>query len=258
EPDPVVPPSPEPEPAPAARETAPTPPPAAPRAAPRAEPPPAPAPSSGGMTLVEVRRLWPDVVDAAKDRRRVTWMHLSQNSQVVGVDGNVVTLGFTNAGARDSFVGGGSPDLVAEIASEVLGARWRIEAIMDPGVRPGSPPPPPAAAPVGREPLEVPPADTGPEAEPVPPPPEPVDDDPGPPGRDPGPAQDRVAEARASAREAITATRPAGPPPSAGGPDVDADGGADRDDPDVDDELAGTELLQRELGARVIDEIPRT
>ena len=45
--------------------------------------PPAPAAPAGGLTLVDVRRLWPDIVEATKLRRRVTWMHLTQNCQVV-------------------------------------------------------------------------------------------------------------------------------------------------------------------------------
>ena len=40
-------------------------------------------------------------------RRRMAWIHLSQNCQVVGLEGDVLTLGFANAGARDSFVSSG-------------------------------------------------------------------------------------------------------------------------------------------------------
>ncbi len=66
---PVAEPEPEPEPEP---ETA------------RSEPP---APAAGAnLSLVDVRRLWPDIVDATKQRRRVTWIHLTQNAQVVAVD----------------------------------------------------------------------------------------------------------------------------------------------------------------------------
>jgi DNA polymerase-3 subunit gamma/tau len=60
-------------------------------------------------------------------------------------------------------------------------------------------------------------------------------------------------ETIASARENIAPTR-TGPAPAARPDDRDAD--ADRDDPDADDTgIDGAELLQRELGATVIDEI---
>ena len=45
------------------------------------------------LSLVDVRRLWPDIVEATKQRRRVTWIHLTQHAQVVAVDAQVLTLG---------------------------------------------------------------------------------------------------------------------------------------------------------------------
>ncbi|MGN6574067.1 MAG: DNA polymerase III subunit gamma and tau, partial [Nocardioides sp.] len=94
----VPPPSPEPAPveqaAPATSAPTPTP----------VEPPAAAA--SGGLGLVEVRRLWPDIVDRVKLIRRVTWMHLSQQAQVVAVDEKTLTLGFRTQGARDNFAAG--------------------------------------------------------------------------------------------------------------------------------------------------------
>ncbi len=82
---------------------------------------PAEAAPEGGLTLVEVRRLWPDIVEATKLRRRVAWMHLTQNSQVIGVEGNTLVLGFNNAGARDSFVNGGCDEILRQAAIDVVG-----------------------------------------------------------------------------------------------------------------------------------------
>ena len=95
----------------------------------------------GGLSLVEVRRLWPDIVDATKLRRRVTWIHLTQNAQVVAVDERTLTLGFANSGARDSFDGNGSAEIVRQAAIDVVGADWRIETIVDPGASPDAGPP---------------------------------------------------------------------------------------------------------------------
>ena len=49
-----------------------------------AEAPAQPRETAAGssLSLVDVRRLWPDIVDATKARRRVTWIHLTQNAQV--------------------------------------------------------------------------------------------------------------------------------------------------------------------------------
>ncbi len=88
--------------------------------------------------MVEVRRLWPDIVDATKIRRRVAWMILTQNAQVVGVDATTLTLGFASQGARESFVGGGCDEILRQAAIDVVGADWRIDAIVDPSAQRGS------------------------------------------------------------------------------------------------------------------------
>ena len=62
-------------------------------------------------------------------------------------------------------------------------------------------------------------------------------------------------ESIAAARSNISPTRNGDEPAPPSGPDLDAD--AHRDDPAADDHgLDSTELLARELGATVIEEIP--
>ena len=148
------------------------------------EPEPAAAPS-GALSLVDVRRLWPDIVEATKLRRRVAWMHLTQNSQVVGVDGTTLTLGFANAGARESFINGGCDEILRQAAIDIAGVDWRVETIVDPGAAGGG-----AQGATSHSPQP-------------PPPPEPPDDAPEPAGA-PSP------DASAAAREAIRTTRAAG------------------------------------------------
>ncbi|MGZ5400926.1 MAG: DNA polymerase III subunit gamma and tau, partial [Nocardioides sp.] len=200
----------------------------APTAAPQPEPEPVPtpapvpqpvaAPSGASLTLIEVRRLWPDVVEATKLRRRVAWMHLTQNSQVIGVEGNVLTLGFSNVGARDSFLGGGCDEVLRQAAIDVAGIDWRIEAIVAPGTTGGVPVPPPTTA-----------SST-------------VATDP--------------ARSTTDAPPGWAESEPPVEPPAATRPPADAESGAHHDDPDADsDELEGAALLERELGAQVIEEI---
>jgi DNA polymerase-3 subunit gamma/tau len=82
--------------------------------------------------------MWPQILEEVKNRRRFTWILLSQNAQVVGFDGTTLQLGFANPGARDSFVSGGSEDVLKQALGEALGVQWRIEAIVDPGGGGGS------------------------------------------------------------------------------------------------------------------------
>ena len=74
-------------------------------------------------------------------QRRLAWMHLTQNSQVVGVDGNTLTLGFANAGARDSFVSGGATTCCARPRSTSSARTGRSTRSSTPARRPRARPP---------------------------------------------------------------------------------------------------------------------
>jgi DNA polymerase-3 subunit gamma/tau len=71
------------------------------------------------------------------------------------------------------------------------------------------------------------------------------------------PRQPAAPETIARARGGIQPTRTGPATPESSDPADDPDADADRDDADADDSgLQGAELLQRELGATVIEEIP--
>ncbi|MEU1667424.1 DNA polymerase III subunit gamma and tau [Streptomyces sparsogenes] len=230
------------------------------------------AASAPGMAqgAMQVRQMWPDILEAVKNRRRFTWILLSQNATVTGFDGTTLQLGFSNAGARDSFVGGGSEDVLRQALSDALGVQWRIEAIVDPtggagqqggpggaggggfggsaggsggaggfggsggvggggfggGGAPAAPPRQPAPRPQAQASAAAPAAAPGasPAGAPA--------DAAGPPARP-------------------SAYREPEPPPIAPEDDIPAE-----DDPDLDESvLSGHDLIVRELGATVIEEI---
>ncbi|MBV2153022.1 DNA polymerase III subunit gamma and tau, partial [Kitasatospora sp. SUK 42] len=127
----------------------------APAPAPVQAAPPAPAAVPGGQPsaaaqqgAAQIRQLWPQILEAVKNRRRFTWILLSQNGQVAGFDGSTLQVSFINAGARDSFVGSNSDDVLRQALSDALGVDWRIECIVDPsggagggaGAAPSAPP----------------------------------------------------------------------------------------------------------------------
>jgi DNA polymerase-3 subunit gamma/tau len=206
------------------------------------------------LTLVDVRRLWPDIVEATKQRRRVTWIHLTQQAQVVAVDDTTLTLGFGNAGARDSFDAGGSAEIVRQAAIDVVGHDWRVETIVDPGATPAATPARPPAAPAA--PPSTPEsgsAESGPAAPTEPP--AWAHDEPGPSASsEPPDAATPASRPSARAREAIAPTRTSGADPTR---PTETDHGARPDDADADSAgLDGPALLQEALGAEVIEEIP--
>lgn len=63
-------------------------------------------------------------------------MLLNQNAQVTGIDGDSVTLGFVNAGARTSFESGSSVADLQTAIEQVTGKRLKVEAIVDPAASP--------------------------------------------------------------------------------------------------------------------------
>jgi DNA polymerase III subunit gamma/tau len=232
-----------------------------PVAAPVEEAVPVTTAAGSTLTLVDVRRLWPDIVEATKQRRRVTWIHLTQQAQVIAVDDKILTLGFGNAGARDSFDNGGSAEIVRQAAIDVVGHDWRVETIVDPGAKADLPPPPPGQADVRSS---APPTAPVADAPAVDGPPDWAQSEAGetaarPPAESASPAPtERQPNPSAEARQAISTTRTKADD-DAPAEKSEADGGARPDDIDAEsDGLDGAELLQQALGAQVIEEIPHS
>lgn len=217
-----------PAPAPSAPAPAPTPAPAA-GGGPAA---PSSAPPSGGL---DPRQLWPNILEAVKNRRRFTWILLSQNAQVAGFDGTTLQLGFVNAGARDNFASSGSEDVLRQALAEQFHVQWKIEAIVDPSGG-GSAPPAPGGSP-GFGGGGAPPAPGGYGGQSAP---------------RPAPAPS-AAPAAPSAPAPAPAPRPSAPEPPSVSIEDDI---PEDDDPDLNESaLSGRELIVRELGATVVEEI---
>ncbi|MFE9440762.1 DNA polymerase III subunit gamma and tau [Streptomyces sp. NPDC006602] len=237
---------------PQAAPSAPAPAPAAPSIpAPQAATPvPAPAstPPSGGL---DPRTLWPNILEAVKNRRRFTWILLSQNAQVTGFDGTTLQLGFVNAGARDNFSGSGSEEVLKQALAEQFNVQWKVEAIVDPS---GGSAPPATGGPTGPN---------------------------GGYGGGGGASQGGTGAGYGSAGGAPAPQRPASPQPTSATstPNTSApaqtsspaptsrpsapephpvspeDDTPEDDDPDLDESaLSGHELIVRELGATVVEE----
>ncbi len=114
---------------------------------------PSVAVAPGALGSADLRRLWPQVLEEVKNRRRFTWILLSQNAAVVELRDGVLTLGLANPGARESFAKGGSVDVLREAILEVVGIAVRIETVVDANVDAASAPEPaPSTTPAARAP----------------------------------------------------------------------------------------------------------
>ncbi|RFS86892.1 DNA polymerase III subunit gamma and tau [Actinomadura spongiicola] len=182
---------------------------------------------SGGVDITAVQRLWPDVVEAVKQKSRATWMVIMSGVQPVSLDGRVLTLGFDAEGRRLGFVNGGRDAVLREVFKERMGVDWRIETVVGAAPPPGRSSPSAgfgAAAAPNPAPQPRPSVQSGPSRleraqEPPPPPP----DEPPPP-----------------------------PEPVDESDEVDPEGDADADGAEA--ETSGMALLQRELGGQIIRE----
>ena len=100
-----------------------------------AEKKPAPvAKPTGNVDVAALRRMWPDVIENVKKRRRLTWSLLSASAQILGLDDQAITIGIVNGGARDSFIRSGSDQILADAFEEVTGLKRRIECTVDPSI----------------------------------------------------------------------------------------------------------------------------
>jgi DNA polymerase-3 subunit gamma/tau len=97
---------------------------------------PAAAKPTGNVDVAALRRMWPDVIENVKKRRRLTWSLLSASAQILGLDDQVIIIGIVNGGARDSFVRSGSDQILADAFEEVTGLKRKIECTIDPSVTP--------------------------------------------------------------------------------------------------------------------------
>ena len=86
---------------------------------------------SGPIDAAALRRFWPDVIENVKKRRRLTWSLLSSSAHVLSVDDKAITIGIVNAGARDSFTGPGSEEMLRAELVDVTGLDLKIECVVD-------------------------------------------------------------------------------------------------------------------------------
>ena len=89
---------------------------------------------SGIADIATLRRLWPQVIENVKGKRRLTWSLLATSAQILSVDDESISIGIVNAGARDSFVRSESDVILSDAFEEVAGVRRKIVATVDTSV----------------------------------------------------------------------------------------------------------------------------
>jgi DNA polymerase-3 subunit gamma/tau len=185
---------------------------------------PASTSGTGASGVADVRRLWPEVLVRLREIKRTPWSLLSQESTVVDVADGVLTLAFRQPSLRDTFARRSDfQDNLRQAITDVLGVDLKLEAIIDPS------------------------AEAGRRSEPaVPPPPA---------------GQGAASAAEAAPSSTVQPAGSASPSEAGASPANTSESGGDAhpDDADhADSGLSERQLLERTLGARVIEEIDHT
>jgi DNA polymerase III subunit gamma/tau len=237
-------------PAPAAEAPrAPAPPPATPQApAPQAPAPQAAAaPPAGTVDTEQLVARWPDILEAVRNQRKVAWILLA-SATVQSLADNALTIGFPGEGQAKGFVSSGHDAVLSQVLREMFGITPQIKAVAR-APETASPPPGrgggPAAAPPPSRPAPArapaPPAGNGAPAGNSPASQNEAPPWDGPAGEwdDPRDDEDEYADA------------PAGPVPPIPQPQAARPGPAG---PRGAGALTGMNLIERELGGRVIED----
>jgi DNA polymerase III subunit gamma/tau len=91
------------------------------------------------IDVTGLRRIWPDVIEEVKKKRRLTWSLLSASAHIVSMDDKSITIGIVNPGARDSFLRSESDVILRQAFVDVVGVDKKIEVIVDSSIDTNTP-----------------------------------------------------------------------------------------------------------------------
>jgi DNA polymerase-3 subunit gamma/tau len=94
---------------------------------------------NSAIDVTGLRRIWPDVIEEVKKKRRLTWSLLSASAHIVSMDDKSITIGIVNPGARDSFLRSESDVILRQAFIDVVGVDKKIEVIVDSSIDTNTP-----------------------------------------------------------------------------------------------------------------------
>lgn len=87
--------------------------------------------SKSDLDIADVRRVWPQVLEALKHRRRFTHALISQSAQPASLANGTLSLAFTNPGTVNQFRAPGNIEMLKRSLVDVLGAELNIQAVVE-------------------------------------------------------------------------------------------------------------------------------
>ena len=86
--------------------------------------------ADGELTTADVRRVWPELLAVVKRHKRTTEA-LLKNAQVHQLAGGVLTLSTSSPALARRLADDLNKDVVREALNELLGVRWRVDAVVE-------------------------------------------------------------------------------------------------------------------------------
>jgi DNA polymerase-3 subunit gamma/tau len=91
---------------------------------------PEPAAEDGELTTTDVRRMWPELLAVVKRHKRTTEA-LLKNAQVHQLANGVLTLSTSSPALARRLGDDLNKDVIREALNELLGVRWRVDAVVE-------------------------------------------------------------------------------------------------------------------------------
>jgi DNA polymerase-3 subunit gamma/tau len=91
---------------------------------------PEPAADDGELTTTDVRRMWPELLAVVKRHKRTTEA-LLKNAQVHQLSNGVLTLSTSSPALARRLGDDLNKDVIREALNELLGVRWRVDAVVE-------------------------------------------------------------------------------------------------------------------------------
>jgi len=82
----------------------------------------------GALDVGALRAAWPRVLEVVKAKKRLTHAVLDRHAEVVAVEGQQITLLYTNPAMARRLGEGVNTEVLLEALTEELGGRWRVDA----------------------------------------------------------------------------------------------------------------------------------
>jgi DNA polymerase-3 subunit gamma/tau len=101
--------------------------------------------ADGELTTTDVRRVWPELLAVVKRHKRTTEA-LLKNAQVHQLSNGVLTLATSSPALARRLADDLNRDVIREALNELLGVRWRVDAVVEGAAAAGAAPVAPEVA----------------------------------------------------------------------------------------------------------------